>query len=1354
MKKNWSGFLIAFAVFCFSTVQAKENVENPNAGNSNARVAAGCQPATAQTDLDINNIRTTIMAGGDMWWDLNDAKYEIPKGSGKHSMFAGALWIAGESDGGQLKVAAMTYRQDGSDFWTGPLDPATASISETECAEWDKHFKISREEVDAFLAYLDNPSDFPTYETPASILEWPAKGNVHNPIAGDRDIAPFTDVNGDGVYNPDDGDYPDYNVTGTNDNARLFGDQTLFWVFNDKGNVHTESDAEPIGLEIHAQAFGFATDDEINDMTFYNYKIINRATTNLNETYFGQWVDPDLGFYLDDFVGCDVGRGLGYCYNGDAEDEGVRGYGLNPPAIAVDFFQGPLADPDDGIDNDRDCIVDEDGEQIIMSNFTYYNNDFTVYGNPEEGQDFYNYLKSIWKNNVPFTYGGNGDEGTVECRFMFPGDSDPIGWGVQPLESASCSTPMPMPAWDEETAGNVPFDRRFLQSAGPFTLQPGDVNEITVGVIWARATSGGPMASVNLARVFDDEAQALFNNNFKVVDGPDAPDLNIVEMDKELILYLTNDKISNNYQENYVEKDPYISNSTDTNYVFQGYKVYQCVDGTVSASELDNPDRARLIFQCDIEDGVDQIINHYFDLELDAWMPIEEVNGLDAGIAHSFSVTEDQFATGDPSLVNYKRYYFTAIAYAFNASEINANPYNPDDGQNQPYLQGRRNIITYEAIPHNTLTNDGGTFLNSMYGDGVEITRIEGTGNGSNALMFTEETMDAIIAENYIDQPTYQAGNGPIDVKIIDPTSVKDGSYQVKFDGVDTESNWVLIDLESMDTLATSDKSIGEPYEQIIYDNDGNSVGFSLAVNQVTSPEYENPVNGSAYSTIVGSGVSGLTGEVGFIEGSISFDDDYARWLSGVKDEDGVDSDWATNWIRSGSFEYDFGDQAADDRTVFNDYQYGAVTETFVDGDGNESTTLLYYKESDINQEYEDIIDGTWAPYKFTSHFHDGPGVATPIHEKVDLGYLSSVDVVFTNDKELWSRCIVLESQDLSDFAEGYNANGSGTGLDSWCKMYPRRHASVGQDGNPDGTGNGMGWFPGYAVNLETGERLNIMFAEDSRLVNDNGNDMLFNPSGNQNPDVWSEYEFDGTNHNFGGGTWPLGGKHFVYVMNSIYDGCESYMDLAEGDINVQNGGYSVAPTPTNYLYNVFKDAMWVGFPLLAPNQELLSVEDGLIPTKTTVSLRVKRPYENLEITNVNGGNPVYEFATANVKTIMNNEEAADSALAMINIVPNPYYAYSGYETGQLDNRVKLINLPNRCDISIYTVGGELVRTLDKDDPTTSFLDWDLKNEFRVPVASGVYIVHVSAKDETGSVYGERVLKWFGVMRPIDLDTF
>ena len=102
-------------------VIAKENVSNIGASSIvNTKVAAGCDPSSSQTDLDVNNVRTTIMGGGDMWWNLSDARYEIPKDGNRHSMFAGALWIGGVDDGGQLKVAAMTYRQSGNDFWTGP----------------------------------------------------------------------------------------------------------------------------------------------------------------------------------------------------------------------------------------------------------------------------------------------------------------------------------------------------------------------------------------------------------------------------------------------------------------------------------------------------------------------------------------------------------------------------------------------------------------------------------------------------------------------------------------------------------------------------------------------------------------------------------------------------------------------------------------------------------------------------------------------------------------------------------------------------------------------------------------------------------------------------------------------------------------------------------------------------------------------------------------------------------------------------------------------------------------------------------------------------------------------------------
>ena len=110
-------------------------------------------------------------------------------------------------------------------------------------------------------------------------------------------------------------------------------------------------------MEIQCQAFAYSTTDaDINNATFYQYKMIDRnSTIQLDHTYFGQSVDPDLGNYLDDFVGCDVGRGMGYCYNGDDSD---AVYGISPPAVGVDILPGPAADVGDGIDNDRDSCID------------------------------------------------------------------------------------------------------------------------------------------------------------------------------------------------------------------------------------------------------------------------------------------------------------------------------------------------------------------------------------------------------------------------------------------------------------------------------------------------------------------------------------------------------------------------------------------------------------------------------------------------------------------------------------------------------------------------------------------------------------------------------------------------------------------------------------------------------------------------------------------------------------------------------------------------------------------------------------------------------------------------------------
>jgi hypothetical protein len=101
--------------------------------------------------------------------------------------------------------------------------------------------------------------------------------------------------------------------------------------------------------------------------------------------------------------------------------------------------------------------------------------------------------------------------------------------------------------------------------------------------------------------------------------------------------------------------------------------------------------------------------------------------------------------------------------------------------------------------------------------------------------------------------------------------------------------------------------------------------------------------------------------------------------------------------------------------------------------------------------------------------------------------------------------------------------------------------------------------------------------------------------------------------------------------------------------------------------------------------------------------------------------------------------------LKLINVVPNPYNAFSEYEINKLDTRVKITNLPEKCMIKIYTSQGKLIKSIKKDSPQT-FQDWTLTNEANIPVASGVYLIHVEVPG-----VGEKILKVFIAMRTVDL---
>ena len=1366
--------------------------------------AAACAPATALRDLEWNNIDALIETGGSLWQDRANGRshYFAPKNGDVGVLFAGSLWLGGVSPDQQLKLAALLYRYSGNDYWTGPLsNDGAAEVDANTCLEWDQFAVSLRSDAALHRQYHDCMQDpncdmaalFPNgYTTPSYFNDYPAHGNV---AAGqDFYIAPFYDYDSNGSYEPENGDYPWYDLTRDidcrsrrrEDIVPLYGDQTYYWVFNDKGNIHSETGGQPIGMEIRAQAFAFSTNDEVNNMTFYNYVLINQGSQTLQETYFGTWIDLDIGGHVDDYVGCDVQRGLGYGYNGDAFDDATAlsfGYGDNPPAVGVDFFEGPYQD-DDELDNPLTSDIQQandqkgipyrgigigygdgvvDNERFGMRKFLYHNSGASLNGPPQQAIHYYNYLRGFWKNGQRMAYGGNaltassGADLSIPADFMFPGDTDPYHFGT----GGTITEP-----WTEISSGNPPADRRFMQSAGPFTLEPGDYNNITVGVVFAGSTSGDPVASVEAVRVADDKAQALFDNCFELISGPDAPDVSVTELSNEIILQWTNNNpLSNNYQEAYSLIDPTIPelapdgtaySESDRSYHFQGYMIYQLANEEISPAELNDINLARLIAQCDVQDEVSNIINYERDVATNQIVAHLKVQGANEGIFHSLRVTSDAFALGAPQLINHNTYYFMVIAYGYN---------NYDDfsfqtlgGQDEAFLPSRKatllEIPVVRAIPHSVSPENGGTIINAGYGDGVPLVRIEGTGNGKNLLNLSSKTENEILSAPYYSEAAeYLPGGGPVQIKVIDPLRVPAGEFELSLADVEgqfqeEEMRWKL------ENITTGDV-------------DSSFNAFS-AINEDLLIDYGLSITWGQYQYFNEDGIV-VAHKTDLLDSEIAFADPLNPWLTGVPDVDGFDE---MNWIRSGTVEST--KNTPEEEAVYDDYQ---------DGSGDDPFT-------DATETFEKVLDGTWSPYcltSFSTTLEDGTWVNTtsPTSEELagdlspslefgnisNIKGLNNVDIVFTSDKSKWTRCVVLEMQSITDIA---NDQFDGEYGDPE-KMYCRRHKSVDKNGRTSDNGGynasegdlispwGMGWFPGYVIDVGTGERLNVAFGEDSWLAGENGNDMIFNPS----------------NRMFSSNGQPLfGGQHWIYVFKNIRG--ETYKNYNEGEPGLgadvdycpgyDQGAFlfeklSDENLTAGDLKKVYRACTWVGSTLSTATalsdvenggNAMLSPEEGLIPNTCRVRLRVAKPYAKSNPSggaqdaggSINGWRNLYRFSTEGIAAETNSSETLESALDNINIVPNPYYAFSSYEINKLDNRVKITNLPEVCTISIYDLNGTRIRQFKKGDPSTS-LDWDLKNDQNIPIASGTYIIHVNVPN-----IGEKVLKWFGVMRPVDLDNF
>ncbi|NDC42952.1 MAG: T9SS C-terminal target domain-containing protein, partial [Chitinophagia bacterium] len=304
------------------------------------------------------------------------------------------------------------------------------------------------------------------------ILTWPGTGNKYAkglvfplPIGQGVEMAPFKDLNSNGIYEPLQGEYPD-----------IRGDEALWWVYNDSIRTGTlrNTKGKSLKVEVHVMAYAYSRGTLIDNVVFYQYKLYNKSTQAYNNLHIGHFVDFDLGAGNNDYIGFDSARRLAVAYNNGIDtgsvDTAIHSYGAIVPVAGMTVIKMP----GDGV------------APAPLANFMFFNNDTGNMGNPVTDADYDNLLRGNWLNGdqLAVTYGSSAwcpdryDLGTP-VKYAYPDD------------------PANTHGWSQCNCNDAGFDKRLILGASDFTFRPGDVQEFVVALVAADPAPANICPGVN-----------------------------------------------------------------------------------------------------------------------------------------------------------------------------------------------------------------------------------------------------------------------------------------------------------------------------------------------------------------------------------------------------------------------------------------------------------------------------------------------------------------------------------------------------------------------------------------------------------------------------------------------------------------------------------------------------------------------------------------------------------------------------------------------------------------------------------------------------------------------------------------
>ena len=1061
-------------------------------------------------------------------------------------------------------------------------------------------------------------------------------------------------------------------------------DQVIWYVITDadKGTTNSFYGTDPIGVEIQITLWAYNQPGaSLGQLVFKQLRIINKGDGDLTEAYVTLFSDPDLGDYGNDLIGVDVDKSMMYCYNGEVTDSHFEAFGLAVPAAGYDFFAGPIVEAP-GETAIFDLKEKEGYRNLPASSFGYYgdaeNSDPQPQGEVESARKYYNLMKGF----RPFDDLENPiawlDQNGEPSKFIYNGD--PVR-GTGHLDSS-------------------PGDRRMLINSGPFTLAEGDTQDVVVAVVGGLGDNN--LSSITAMRNNDVVAQQLFDDLFQSVPAsPPPPVVEGIAMDDHVILDWGS----------VVENVYATEQSVIAGYEFQGYNIYQLP--TAAASK----DQATRIATYDKVDGVLTIYGKIFLPQYGEPVSVPVQFGLDAGVKRSIVIEKDHL-TGRPFNLG-SDYYFAVTAYNYNGA--------PALIEDQALETSITPILVTLSPP------PLGTEYGAEAGDAIETAHPEGPSDGS-------------VVATIVD-PTQLTGD---DYEVFFETE----QYFLDFDGIwknTTESAKANAKLLDVSPSVVTGVAVTGPMGTL-------DLNFEV---DVQSPDYN--YGAGVLITIPGAVIKSATAPGGI---AVAIQADGQSVLFGDLDIDGS-GDFAggehitinvlASSVDDESIAFDFviyddgwGDLVCDvDRDGVTDpdmveycnaYGLGPGNAVIANAEGSGTITEFGYAYKTIEGWYVRNLNtnqivtphstqqGTFAADNIEN------GVFVPAHAAgTSSGPIADGIQVLVHGPELGIKAVSETDADDNILDANVGVYPPSLGTTGYILSH-RDHAGLGGGRTHDR-------FDYWGM-----DDIIIDFSETSLCFSYSGATTITETvSGNQSMAPFSVYRkkfpsgemmrlFTGWWDTDGDNVWSVNADWTDYGKPSYepiyawqgydaggneipYDPANDAAHIAEGGLP-NDTGQSFGSNPGFYHYPFVTATM------------LVTYLDGSTP-----------PWGNKIWLTTNKANTAADKFTFTAPANTVSDELAKDAVEMVNVFPNPYYAGNSQETNRFDNFVTFTHLPPKAKLRIFSLDGRIVRELDKDTDS-QFFKWNLRNHTDLPVASGVYLVHIDM-DIDGQDLGEKILKVF-----------